>query len=368
MGFARPFGPEADLEQRAQRLRGLRHPDPLVRRLCWQLIERSPYDKAILRAAVEAFQDVDTEVRRYGAGALEDAGLKAEDAIADVVRLLGDSDWRMREIAEHTLENCGDKAIPALVDTFNDHSGATASKRRSSAIKVLGHLVATDDKRVHRLLKAAFTDKDPQVRTYLLIGLAGQREKARLYLREFVALMQDSDTEVASTAMSLLGNFGEAGAEAVPVLLKMLKNPSTRLYAIQDLSEVGRNDPAVLPALIDCWSPEADYWTCHLLAHVLVKFGRPNAKMIVPVLEKLSQDDRCGPGDARRTRIMAMYSLGQFGADATSAVPTLLKLAEESQESRVAIEALERIAPDNPKVIKLRKPLSLPALPLDDGR
>jgi HEAT repeat protein len=368
VGFERPVGEKANLDLSAERRLRFQHRDHLVRRLAWDILRASGPERALFQAAVPALRDEDTGVRRHAVEVVAQSGEEASAVIPQLLRLLDDPDPEISNSAEIALHNCGEDAIPALVAIYRQPVGKDTSNRRAIASRLLSRLVTSDDHRVHETLKLAFQDKDAQVRMQLLNGLATQREKAKRYYRQIVQAQKDLDPEVAAYAHYAFCKLGDAGAEAVPELLKMLERQETRPGAIFDLAAVGRHHPMVLPALLKCLEKHKDADTCIALAGAFAKFDGKDVERVVPALESMlltsPLDD---PERHEKVRERVYISLRELGPQARAAVPTLVKLAEigdgSSEESMLARWALQEISPEAAARIKVQNPRRWPGSP-----
>lgn len=151
------------------------------------------------------------------------------------------------------------------------------------------------------------------------------------------ALRENRNWEMRARAADTLGQFGSASSVAQPELLNALRDPVpyVRAEAVRALQNIGplpsRIVPEVLPLLRD------EYWVVSAGAARLLKMIGPDGvractRYLVDLLE--SPDSR--------VRNMAVMNLGDLGATARDALPSLVKALRDPDEGvrRAAINAV----------------------------
>lgn len=130
-------------------------------------------------------------------------------------------------------------------------------------------------------------------------GLIGLGVEAKRSVPALIALLNDKNLEVRYTAVFVLRSLGPVAGDALPSLIKCLKDPEFTVQsdAILGLGEI-HQDP----------------------------------ERVIPILVKLL-DAPQNPQHAVIIRAVAIWSLRQFGAQAKPAVPSLLKLLNDSHAS-----------------------------------
>jgi HEAT repeat protein len=163
-------------------------------------------------------------------------------------------------------------------------------------------------------LISAMQDKDAQMRanaccvleTFGNLARQGNRwldtRAALPYLLD--ATREDQGWGIRSSAVRAIGYMGPAGADAVPILVKLLKDPDSKVsgWVLFSLGEIG-----------------------------------PPAASAVPVLIKLLRDPN------RNIRQFSARALGQIGPAANTAVPALREVMREDKCDREAGPAIEKI-------------------------
>ena len=140
----------------------------------------------------------------------------ARSAAPELLKALDDSDPHVRSVAATTLpeiETPADQAIPALIGKLHDQSPV------------------------------------PVIR-----ALSRYAEKAQPATSELIKIMQDGSLpeDVRWNAIRTLGKMREAGADAIPELVPLVKDPATRIreHAAEALGDIGPPSRAHIPLLV----------------------------------------------------------------------------------------------------------------------
>jgi HEAT repeat protein len=202
---------------------------------------------------VVALDDKEAKVRAYAAAALSKPAYKPLAATftpALAKRLKGEEEIMVKQSLLSTLSKCGPEMVPVI--------------------------------------RAALTDKDPEVQKAALTGLGqiGLEAKAALpAVKELATKAEHPD--LRKTAVSVLARFGPEGMAAVLDLLK-LDDSATRLACLQVIGKQGGAGTAQVPSLSACLKDKEEDVRA-LAAFVLGKLG-PDAKAALPDLQKLLED------------------------------------------------------------------------------
>jgi len=203
-----------------------------------------PFQGKDVTACVEGLTDQSPATRRAAAYALAQMGPKAAPAAPQLTGLVNDEDVRM--VAFRALERIGPDAraaIPALREALEDEDGFV---RLGAAFALMGI-----GERVFEALLLAIDD--PFSRT--AVTVIEWMDKQGLAPRALPALMGLLETSVKyaprATATVAIGKMGREGADAVPLLAKMLSDPRSgmRRYAARALGELGPVAADALPAI-----------------------------------------------------------------------------------------------------------------------
>lgn len=193
----------------------------------------------------------------------------------------------------------------------------------------------------------------------VLIGLGGsllleqvQAQEVRYQDQTFAEWqhdLQDLSLEFRMRAVTALGQFG---AQAVPALVQVLRDPEPglRLNAAATLGQIGPAAKDAAPALVELLRDRgtADAPLPMIISHILVSIG----STVIPLLVQALRDP-----DAV-VRFQAARTLGAFGPAAKEAVPALVEALQDSDKEvpMIATRALGEIGmPAKDAVPALRK-------------
>jgi HEAT repeat protein len=163
--------------------------------------------------------------------------------------LLGDKDWRVRKtIVDGFVRDPRGEVIERLLDTLGDPENAG---RRNSATEALVRIGEPIVPTIVRRLRAE-ADVDVRLSLANLLGDLRSREGFDV-LRE--TLERETDINVASSIISSLGKFRDAGA--IPHLIRILGHADIwlKFHAIEALGEIG--DRAALPAILPFYAEKS---------------------------------------------------------------------------------------------------------------
>lgn len=236
-----------------------------------------------------------------------------------------------KEQAAEAIRFLGESAVPYVVREMRCKDSALKAKlirllQKQSLLKL--KLIPAEERR--RRARMAFMHVAPV---------------AQSALPDLIDALRDSNPEVRWSAANFLSWIGvKANADAaVPALIKALRDSNTRVrqFAANALRNIGpRGAKQAVPALIQCLADE----TMEVRATAATALGTlgHGTSGTVPVLIKALRDDQEG------VRSSAAYGLGELGAEATAAVPELLRLVREESEYMVCMSAmaLTNIAPE----------------------
>src|SRR5206468_6137257 len=163
--------------------------------------------------------------------------------------LLGDKDWRVRKtIVDGFVRDPRGEVIERLLDALGDSDNAG---RRNSATEAL---VRIGDATIPMIVQRLRTHPDVDVRLSL-VNLLGDLRSVDGFnvLRE--TLENETDVNVASSIISSLGKFRDAGA--IPNLMRVLQRQDVwlKFHAIEALGEIG--DRAALPGILPLYAEKS---------------------------------------------------------------------------------------------------------------
>ena len=165
---------------------------------------------------------------------------------------LGSEDARTRAFAADNVGSAGPReaAIPALIRLLED----PIPQVRRSAARALPR-VAPDGDRARKALPVlleALQDPDENVRfdtARVLGGLLRSGDKEAV--APLGQALTDRSLRVRHEVVNLLGRMGPAAEETVPALVETLKQPSLRPSVIEVLGRIGPRAKAAVPALVE---------------------------------------------------------------------------------------------------------------------
>lgn len=210
-------------------LKGLGHWDKSARNSATDaLVVQSEKHPGVLERVAEKLGDKDPITRKQAAITLECFGERAQSKIDDVLALFNDSDravvLQALDTAEAiTTKKTGPKTFAALQKVVKSKD----PKVRSAALLKSTNLAALE-----------YISKRSEVRELLCKGL------------------EDSETSVREMSASALEaftqNFAKDGEEAIPSLLKALKDPSknVRHWCVEALGYAGQSSPSCFMPLL----------------------------------------------------------------------------------------------------------------------
>jgi HEAT repeat protein len=243
------LGPVSD-EARAALVAALKDDDPLVRQHAAETLGGDPQTAdAAAPALVATLQDPEQAVSLAAADALTRVTQLDSSAVAALLPLLDHALPDLRRTAITALATGGDAARQARdrLIPFQQDASATI---RIATFRTLAALATDDAQRLEGLL-AGLDDADWTVRSEITETLGELGERAAGAVPRLLELMrspQDSDT-----ASSALRRIDTAPADAIPMLLAILKDPDSnrrhRFYALHLLRKTGPESKAALPAL-----------------------------------------------------------------------------------------------------------------------
>lgn len=241
-------------------------------------------------ALVDAQQDKDMQVRASAMNSLgllmryRGVGPKTEERFEKVVlaaiAALKDPEDLVKTAAANALPTIGietEKGRDALGEVLKtgDAKMRAAAADAAKGVRPINLMVSALGERLG--------DSDAAVRLAAANTLVFARGEAALAVKPLIGAMKDENEKVAHAATTALGSIGVAAASAVPALVDAMYDPRSpvRAVATWSLGTIARDPDIAVPALIGA----------------------------------LAVEDM---------RVNAFQGLGQFGAQAKSAIPALL--------------------------------------------
>lgn len=201
-----------------------------------------------------------------------------------------------------------------------------------------------------------------------------------------IAALEGDSRETQLAAMGALGRMGAAAKDAVPALSKLALSPEWRVsqpaaaalakvdvaalvallmprlespdeevkaQAVKALEYVGPGAAPFVPALANIVRTAEDGWTRAAAANGLGQMGALAAEAVPTLIEGLQHP-------TEHARRYCAKGLGNIGAKAAAAIPDLERAAAKEADSRFAVEAREALE-------KIRKALAEAGSPKPGG-
>lgn len=302
-------------------------------------------------------------------------GPGTESAIPTLFQLLLDRDERVREAAIEALAHTSDAAIPLLLEFLRLHDFEQIQQWLEKKVKALDwrsipqhlepfmkervnldELRREPEKALHSLewfIRNLVEDVERMelarcgaIRVIGEIGLASAETilASPETMTVLIESVPDKSWRVRLEAVRCFKKLGPLGKEGCPVLVKALidENGVVRKAAADSLDSIDpywQNNPAVEPAIATLFDTlKQAQRVSPILVDALVRVGAP----AVPALAEALSSGR------RTQREAAITILGQIGAKAEAAIPSLVQTAREDKLRWIreaAFKALQRIAP-----------------------
>jgi HEAT repeat protein len=303
---------------------------------------------AAVPALIEALNDSDLAVRMAACGALGEYGPAARCAAPALVHLLQEAAAAYHDSsppivvydlceavsgALQVIEPSAKDFIPLIVATIKTGADLLLQNLGALGWTVFGPEEATE---ILPILIAALDDSDREVHT-LAICLLGQiGPLARAAVPGLMERLRDSDAECRRGAVEALGKIGKDG-EMDDALVNLLEDSDglVRVVAACQLSKSKRHPAALATLLAAMQSPDPPTWRWGIASLKDIGLEREDVRVAV----------RGALGDPKR-RAEAARVLGEIGPDARSFLPELRDLLHETNRmTRVRVaEALWQIA------------------------
>lgn len=311
-----------------------------TKRAAFKALDRldSASKKKYLQIVKDTLRDADPGNRMLAVQSLGRMGPAAEEAIPDLIQVLGEENAPLRPAAVTALSAIGAGAVPALVAALNRQSPAI----RSGAADALGGIGAGATQAIPALINL-LGDRDYEISHHAASALGRIGPAAVPALMQVAAREDGRVTGMAETVFSYL----DAGPDLVHELARLLgssgEKPCVRAFATKALGRMQEKAKDAAPDLVRALGGEnsevrsAARWA-------LGQIG-PAA---VPALREALKNDNV------QVRSNAASALGSMGPAAEDAVPALAQaLRDENPVVRIeAISALEKIQASSGAVVK----------------
>jgi HEAT repeat protein len=274
----------------------------------------------------------------------------------------------LRRMAVKVLGGLRGEAKPAVPTLLTILKGDSGSPLQPDVLYALGK-IGPDPKEAMPAINPYLTAKKP--------GLAEAAAKAKLMIeRDPAAIKQEADRLVErlknkGDRLGRIGaedeffDLGELAKPAVPQLAEMLSDADHCYHVLRILSRLGPDAREAVPGLLKMLKENKAAWGQHFIPALQLaeSLGVP-PKELVPAMTPVVEDALAALGKNKfqpinEYQVKAIQTIGRAGPDAKSAVPVLLAVLKKHQEGggialgAPTIEALGKIGPDAKDALEL---------------
>jgi HEAT repeat protein len=260
---------------------------------------------------------------------------KHPDVVRAIIGLLDDPNPDMRFIIATNALDPKDPQSQAIIPGLVAHLEDPVSDVRYGAANGLNHFGKAAELAIPILLKQ-LKSPDPSYRNSAISGLgyvaANTRQYSAKIVLHLIDLLQDSNADIRSNSAYTIGHFfSESATIAIPSLVSALKdgNLQVRNSAAYSLRILPVKDLEVLPGIVEAIDRDRgdnDNMVGDLALVLANNFGA-RSKAALPGLIKALKSK------SSFTRLCAAYAIGKMGKEAISAVPQLLELLDDREQT-----------------------------------
>jgi HEAT repeat protein len=205
------------------------------------------------------------------------------------MKALGDSYYNVRDSAAAALEKCSAMHVSLKVKRCITDFGDSHTNILSRAVEELDNI---GPEAVPELIKA-LGDPNSHIRRFAAAALEKRNAlSTELKVKRYILDLGDSHTSVRTRAAEALGNIGEAAAEAIPHIIKLVGNHDyyVRWHATDALEKLGAltTEIKVKRFILDLGDSNADVRGKAADALSLLP---ADSKEALPKLKKLLEDE-----------------------------------------------------------------------------
>ncbi len=321
--------------------------DPNLRHLAVMILadigpEAKPAVEAL--ASMQLDPNVDRDFRREILLTLARIGPDARGAVPVLMTILGDKEHTLRPGAAWALAKIGAKqAAPLLVEALAKNENTHFHDVAPIALAVLepdneGYVGLAVPKLIEILSHKSYPLRFEAASALIVLG-----PRAAAAVPTLAKLLPEGDPALRSAYLSALAAIGPASAAALPVILNALSDPEipVRYAASYAIGRIGPEAKDALP-LLEKNLQERDEMLQIASAWAIVQVapGRDGqaGQCLAPLTRALALRDP-------QTRSAAATALGQMGAAAGPAAPSLKELAADPNDTvrKSAAEAVKKI-------------------------
>jgi HEAT repeat protein len=266
--------------------------------------------------------------------ALGEMGPAGKPAAVRLVEMLKLHDYYPYQVRT-ALRQIGPEVIPAVVKLLEINPPLTnyLLPPLDSAIDILGNFGKKGVDAVGPLLGHA----DPAIRTRAVRVLGAAGPGAVGAVPRLITLLDGPSADVRDSAIAALGNIGAGAKGSIPKLVALAKGSSgsARTASLKALEQIGVETAVGLPLALAALK-DKDLAVRQAGLDLLLRLDPKHKDLLPAALELLKN---------QASRSAAMAFLGRMGAGAALAVPRLVEILEDPNDStcREAADALGQI-------------------------
>ena len=329
---------------------------PIVRQLAATTLgELVPFPRDGVQLLASGIGDPSQAVRAAAARSVQAVGTKAgslSDTLRESITKEQDADVRaamIHALASTVSDELGKAQLLECLERNLHHSVNTV---RIAALGELANIDQLPDGFLEPLGELLAHD-DPQMRSLATQAISRVKNKRSVAAELLMARLDDENLEVRQTAMRSLSSMGASAAPAIAIIQSQLdsESPEMQVAAIDALTQFGKRSSAALPRLKELSRTGAEPVRKAALAGVRRIAADPN-----DAVEILIQGLQDSDWNIRRA---VARELGELEERASPAVPALLDMMRNEQESAAARSAIRNIGTADedavPKMLEILK-------------
>lgn len=307
---------------------------------------------------VEVLQHNDQHCRMQALDALGKIGPASKSGTESILKTVQADDFAgVRYAGLHALGHIRDpKSIPVLKTLFVHQDALTRILAAWAVLQIEAENSANGEKAAQLLLDAVHS-KEASIRVAAVKAILETKIPPERTQPVVIEALKHGDEEFVASVIHAVASMGET---ATPRVIRALKNPELRHYAIRAVTEMGPTAKGTVATLIELLA-EDDVELRREVQFAIGAIG-PDAAAAVPTLVKAISDKR------PEVRNSAAYALGKIGPAAKTALPELRKhfSSDDSFFQLACVWSSLKIQPGDAELSKLSAPLLTKAL--DDER
>lgn len=314
-----------------------KNPPAIRQNVAWALGQIGTGSVPALR---KALKDSDPYLQRDAAGALQNAGDTAREALPELVACIASDDTEVRKAALSTivkLVGANDKGlIPALQKALSDPK---VDVQRNAAI-ALGNIGGPEAAVAVPVLLDALFKGDRELRRVAASVIRNIGEDASAAVAPLIQALKDpGDEQLRAAAALSLGGIGTLAAPAVPQLVRRVTDVkeanSVRMEAATALAHIGRCPEAVkaVPELTRVLEDRSAHAMTRLrvLWALRVHFPKLEDLNVIPSLMKVLSEPKTGDNFLLRYECAYTVGLSQGPRSENKVLDVLLEFLKDDR-------------------------------------